>query len=120
MLGTAVLFQMHEQGSSLILAAAYSMQGEDPEQLRDKLISITGQIDEVRYTRETYKIIDLQNLHHRIALNMVDENELRMIRDIAPELYVVAKRGACTDSFFRVTHGWEQLETNRNYFKNIK
>lgn len=120
MLGYAVVFRMHEQGTPLVLGAYYSPTAsiDDVETMRDKLISVVGVLDS-RYTRETYQIIDVQQLHHRMALGQTTKEERDALRDILPEVWEVAQDKAPCGMMFRVTHGWSQMQQNRDFFNEL-
>lgn len=125
MLGYAILHFMHEQGMpGPSIYAQYSQytKPDEVEKLRDKAIEINGiLLDPVRYTRETYIVVDLYKLHHQIALNLVDQELMKTLRDCAPEVYLYAKNNSTGNggSFIRKTIGWNQLDINRKLWDSI-
>ncbi len=120
-LGKAVIFSCHEQGCPEVLAVVYDpFCKTDGEDLRNKLISLTGILDTTRYTRDSYKIIDVSRLHHEIALGVVDKDTLYDLARIAPEVYEAAKKNNIKGSLLRVTTDMGQCAINRKYFDNIK
>lgn len=122
-LGYAVLFSMHEQGMPLVMSVVYDKYAKPDgvEALIDKAIEITGVLDPVRYTRESYVVVDLDLLHHEIALGMVEQDRKDLIRDIAPEIYVWAMNQNTGNggSMIRRTVGWHQQNINRKYWETF-